>query len=522
MNFPENKKTGELGEMDVARLFVSWSWTVGKDHIDTGYDLNVEPSISEFSGHRFLVQVKATKLSKRGKIVARVSKKRLRQYVKNPLPVFLVRVTPDGTFYWLHVQQWAKANMSRMTSDGDAGIAMSSDQTLGEQELFVAYLREVFKPDSQKAASVAELAQERSSYLSKIDPRLLVKTGLADGHESYELSATDEPVEFLFSGTPSDGAEGEQKLADAIKFGLPTTVEFDRLSFSGSTLFDEIGLTGPLRGSLTVGANKARPGAVTFRPGKSYSMLASPLPLTAELYHGQEGFSIVNEASDGLLALNIRGFHDRRLTFSMTLRSELLEQAPLREFHQLCLLGDWAHEVLKASAMTIELKFWSTGPSMKTTVSDIEGARPLLRLLFWLGRLHRVAAALDSDWVLRKDYVITDDDENDIHLAYWLLKGERREVGLGPVAVVDAADVREADGSYEYVLQTALVMQFDHKELGVIPIQAELSGYSYESSGHGKGQLVRSDGAKALMYFNENGPTDMRMMRTLRGGLDEE
>jgi hypothetical protein len=61
--------------MDVARLFVSWSWTVGKDHIDTGYDLNVEPSISEFRGHRFLVQVKATKQSKRGKIVAHVSKK---------------------------------------------------------------------------------------------------------------------------------------------------------------------------------------------------------------------------------------------------------------------------------------------------------------------------------------------------------------------------------------------------------------------------------------------------------------
>jgi hypothetical protein len=404
--------------------------------------------------------------------------------------------------------------MARLASDGDAGVVMPEDQTLVEREQFVSYLREIFKPEAQRASSLADLAQERSNYLSQVDPRLLVKAGLKDGRESYELTAKDVPVEFRLNGIPSDGAEGGRKLADAIKFGLPTTVEFDHLSFSGSSLFDEIGMKGPMRGSLTVGANTARSGLVTFHPGKSYSMLGAPLPLAAELYHGHEGFSIVNQASSGLLALNVRGFNDRRLTFDLGLRMENLERAPLREFHELSQLGDWAHEVLKSRAMAIELKFWSTGPSMRTTVSDIEGVSPLLRLLFWLGRLHRVAAALDSDWTMSKDYSMSEDDENDIHLAYWLLKGERREVGLGPVAVVSAADIHAAERDYEYVLQTALVMKLDEKDLGVIPIQAELSGYTFESSGSGKGQLVKTEGGTALMYFNEDGPVDMTMCRT--------
>jgi len=513
VNFPENKRTGELGELDITRLFTSWSWTVGKDHIDTGYDLNVEPSTAEFRGHRFLVQVKSTKHSKRGKVVARVAKMRMRQYAKNPLPVFLIRVTPDGKFYWLHVQPWAKANMLRLAEDGEAGVSMPEGQTLENKERFVDYLRDVFRPAAERMASLPELAEERSNYLSQIDPRLLVKAGLKDGGTSYELHAKEHPVEFQFNVTPIDQIEGGKKLIDAIRFGLPTTVEVDNLSFSGSRLFDAIGMTGSLKGRLSIGANNATPGIVTLHPGTTYSMLATALPLPARLYRGQEGFSVTNDGVEGIFGLNVRGDMERRLNFNLGLRSEKIEQAPLRDFHELGVLGDWAHEVMKQGAMTIELKFWSTGPAMKTTVSDIEGVRPILRFLFWIGRLHKVAKALDSDWILSKDFRLAEDDENDTHLAYWLLKGERREVGLGPIQVVDAVDIHSAVRPYEYVLQTALVMSIDNRKLGVMPIRAELSGFNYETLEPGKGQLVRTEGAKSFMYLNDGGPIDKQMFR---------
>ena len=84
MNFPENQKTGVLAEIDVERLFTSWSWNVGKDRIDVGYDLFVMPDHAQYQGARFLVQVKGTaQKKKKGIIVAPVSKDRLRQYAED-------------------------------------------------------------------------------------------------------------------------------------------------------------------------------------------------------------------------------------------------------------------------------------------------------------------------------------------------------------------------------------------------------------------------------------------------------
>src|SRR5690606_5572503 len=99
----------------------------------------------------------------------------------NPLPVILIRVTSDTKFYWLHVQPWAKLNMSRLTNDGYVGISMPEGQMLEDKEMFLDYLRKVFRPAAELMSSLPELAEQRSNYLSQIDPRLLVKADLKDG-----------------------------------------------------------------------------------------------------------------------------------------------------------------------------------------------------------------------------------------------------------------------------------------------------------------------------------------------------
>lgn len=87
MNFTENQRTGVLAENVVESLFLSWFWTVGRDRIDVGYDLFVEPDRERFKGQRFLVQVKGTARQKRGAPTAKVSKSNLRKYAANRIPV---------------------------------------------------------------------------------------------------------------------------------------------------------------------------------------------------------------------------------------------------------------------------------------------------------------------------------------------------------------------------------------------------------------------------------------------------
>jgi hypothetical protein len=154
MNFPENQKTGRLAEVDVERLFTSWSWTVGTDRIDVGYDLFVEPNQQRFSGARFLVQAKGTLSKKKQKYIARVSKMRLRQYATNPLPVFIVRVTPDGELCWLHAQRWCQAHRSIIAGAGYANIPVSREKDLRDREPFESYLAEVFRPIEQTMGGI--------------------------------------------------------------------------------------------------------------------------------------------------------------------------------------------------------------------------------------------------------------------------------------------------------------------------------------------------------------------------------
>lgn len=99
MPYPRRQRTGRRAELAVEALFTDWGWVVGRDHIDIGYDLFVEPDHRIYRGARFHVQVKGTSQLDVSRISAKVKKTRLHQYAQNILPVFVVRATHDLELY---------------------------------------------------------------------------------------------------------------------------------------------------------------------------------------------------------------------------------------------------------------------------------------------------------------------------------------------------------------------------------------------------------------------------------------
>lgn len=250
MNFPLAQKTGRLGELAVEEIFTSWSWTVGKDFIDAGYDLSVQPDVNQFCGDRFLVQVKATTVhSKSGGIIAAVGKDRVRQYIRSRIPVFIVRVTADKKLYWIHVQEWAKHHPNHPKGPGNCNIKFPSSQILSDQQAFTEYLIEVFKSEAEKISSLPKLVEERSNYLSAIDSRLKVVVGINDGVQHFEISAKSEPVKLNLEIQTKNNSTVNQSLQNAVRFGLPVNIEVDALSIKGTELTKELGLDSAVGGN---------------------------------------------------------------------------------------------------------------------------------------------------------------------------------------------------------------------------------------------------------------------------------
>ncbi|WP_285446528.1 DUF4365 domain-containing protein [Xanthomonas sp. fls2-241-TYG-148] len=166
-NFPENTQIGVIAEDEVALLFTRWGWTVGRDRVDVGYDLYVEPSQDRYAGGRFLVQVKgAATTNKRKSLVAPVAKFRLAQYGRNPIPVLIVRANQAGKLYWIHAQDWVAKNLGRLSGSGYAGVKLDLSNDLTNQARLERFLDVALAQSGELAGSAAKSAHERSLYLA--------------------------------------------------------------------------------------------------------------------------------------------------------------------------------------------------------------------------------------------------------------------------------------------------------------------------------------------------------------------
>jgi hypothetical protein len=508
VNFPDSQLTGSLAEQDLGRLFTSWRWVVGKDHIDIGYDLSVVPDITKFKGARFLVQSKGTTRRKKGSIVAQVSKNRLRQYAENPHPVFIIRVMPDGIMYWLHAQQWAKNNLHKLVGYGNSGVKFEREQTLADRQKFVSYLDKVMAPAHEKIGSLGELSEKRSQYLSAIDPRFRVKANVVDGKESYQVFAATcvEDSVGRFTLIPARKKENIDRLKEAIEFGVPATIEVDEFKLEGSPLFDAIGASRALSGTISMNANSVSSGMVHLYSGAEHSITAAEIGIRANLFSGEKGVVVNNDGFESALKINSR--FTAKLSaqnpgsINFTIDRKALSTQALRGARELGEILEWAEQALEKGALRIEMSF--RGHRVPLGLQNTgEGLFSFLRGCVLLGRLHVLAKYFDSDILLPEGHEITESEENDISLAYRILRGERCVVRM-EVMEFEAADNVEPEGFREVCVRSNIQICVAGHELGSIPVEINIPSCRFEKTvSVNKYKIVPSDTQEATVAFLE-------------------
>lgn len=512
MNYSITQQTGALAEHDVERLFLTWRWTVGKDLIDVGYDLNVEPDQSRFKGHRFLVQVKGTASRKSGKVVAPVSKKRLRQYAINPLPVFLIRRTADGVLYWIHVQAWARTNERRLDGDGTSGVVIPSGQVLEDCETFSTYLSSIFLPLPETQGAIAALAEDRTRYLSALDPRFDIQIEYVDGVESYKIFAREPGAAVEVQIQPSAGDDGVESMENTIKYGLPSTIAVDSVNFQGSQLFDAIGANTAISHTLSLESTSAVNGVVTLMAGAAYSILACQLDIDARLFRGRSGFSISNEGFDGLvqfkLLADVRENQGTRLQFTIGVREEFASSEPIRSRVALKAFGDWSRDTLLKNSLSFHFDFDGKRVPIKVGDTELRQLRELLVLGGFVGHLHEVARALNSDFVLYPTLAISAKDMSDVELLYRLLRGQREPIRLGPMEF-EALHLPDITPGSLIMIRTRMGFSVGRQILGEIPVAIDLSEFAVEAGGEqNKFRIIPAQEGAAHIYYSEGSELD--------------
>ena len=508
MNYPDTQRTGALAEMRVEALFVEWGWVTGTDRIDVGYDLCVQPDKNTFHGHRFLVQVKGTATRKKGSVVAPVAKSRLRDYHSNPTPVFIIRSTQDGSLFWIHAQEWTRANTARLAGNGYSSIKLSQQNNLLDREAFTKKLSELFAPLATRAESLVELAADRGAYLSGIDKRLNVQVGTEAGQTTYRFSAAGEDVTIPLELMPADPVQGVQSLTDAIHFGLPVSVDLEQIRVTGSPLFEALNMDRSTPAKLEIAPSVNRRGSVTLQPGTKFNLLSSEVQVTANLYFGSEGAAITTGNEGGAFFLDIRAFRDsgrpRPTQINMGLRRDEFLGRPLRDHSALAHVGKWAEEALTQNGLSLIAHFGGRQVAKWQRQNLEPDHRNFLILMGLVCKLHQIARALGSDIEFNPDAEITQSDATSIQLAYKLLKGEAVRIGTPHISVqCDTADVESLDGLY--ALRTALHLSHGDESVGNIPVLIELFDYRMEFDEELKVQhFYRECASKAYMKFDES------------------
>lgn len=482
MNFPESQKTGRLAESDVERLFISWGWTVGKDLIDVGYDLFVEPDQQRYSGTRFLVQVKGTVSKKKQKYIARVSKSRLRQYATNPLPVFIVRVTPDGEFCWLHAQPWCELNRSIVAGSGYAGISVTRDRDLNNRNRFESYLAEIFRPVEQMAGAIEGMARKRADYLSSIDPRLSVKVDLINGAEQHEIKALASSPPFTakmtFKSAETLDDSSLAQLRDHIEYGSPVDIQVTDFTLAGSALFPELGLE-HIKGKLSLHQNNALKARFVLTPGRSYKPFEKHLYIDALGYRGQSGLLFKAEPFEQILMVECKisqiedGAHCH---WSLQLNSEHIEGKQYGQLHQLSDLGNWALSVLEKNALHMSIEVSGTKSPVTMEKDGLEGMVDLLDWLVLQGKVQALANFSKSDLTYDSGVKISVEDTQAVSVAYAALRGERVPVSVKSISGKLIAGSFVPSGE-NILVETEMSISFGASTLVTLPIKIVLENF---------------------------------------------
>ena len=509
MNFPLHQQTGAVAELRVMEHFMDWGWNVGTDRLDIGYDLFVTPDRDKYATLRFLVQVKGTARRKSAKaIVAPADKARLRQYAGDALPVFIVRVMPDRVMYWEHAQAWARTHAAQLAGAGSAGVRFDPGRRLDDRDAFERYLTTVLLPLAPRPEPVADLDAE-SRVLSALDPRLKVRVRATARGKEHEVTAAGGEVAAHLSFVPAPGAENVERLRDALEFGLPRSIDVDRLATTGSPLFERLDAEGASKGTLTLSCTRSASGVVRLHAGPTHSLITPTLSIDADLYTGMKGIAITNEGYASPLFIQIRQHLEAgkvNMKVLLNLQEAVVGTAPLQDLYALAPIATWAEKALEHSALRIELRFGGARDVFTIGADRLDEMEGFLHRARQVSRLHLIARALDSDFVLDPNLTLGASELEDINLAYALLHGDRPAIKLGPFEFEPQIALDSA-GPHAFMITSTLRFEFGGRVLGDVPVRIDLVDYQLHAvEGTPRLQVAPGPQAKAYIAYDDAAP----------------
>lgn len=509
MNFPNSQLVGEASELVVRQLFTGWRWVVGKDFIDVGYDFVITPDQSVFRGARFCVQVKGTTTRGKRSYIANVSKERLRQYAESVVPVFILRVLPDGRILWLDARKWCRDHPGRLAGSGETGLKFPDSNVLSDEREFTEYLKPSMLPMGQRRDAVAVAANERAAYLSSIDDRLRVRIDYVNGRESYAVSAAKPNEEFAAGLVikPVQQPANFEKLRDAMNYGVPA--EFDAAEFrmTGSPLFEEIGAGRGLAGRISLRPTRSESVQVTMVPGDKFSLTAPSVRIDSKLYRGARGLAVLSESEQSPLSLRAQFDPNEsgtkaNITLS-TNTSGYLSSAPIANLTALAGFSEWFEQA--TTKRSIWLCFDFEAGRVPAVLGEAEASKILSVFghLAYLSKLHAIAKFCASGFQLPPLYELSDQELDEIDTLYKILRGERVEIGLQSLQFDPQ---REFDGSRgELIATTELVFVILGNEVGKFPVAIQLKDFDLlPGTEKFSWRLQRVEGAQSLLYYDEH------------------
>ncbi len=509
MNFPKSQKTGRQAELVVEQAFVDWNWNVGHDQIDIGYDLCITPDHTVYHGIHFLAQVKGTSVEPRkGRLTAQVSKSRLRQYANNVLPVFILRVTPDRSIFWIHAQEWAKGNQEKLIGDGKGVVTFDHSKVLSDREGFERYLRDIVEPILQTRDPLSIGHQPAIDLAKHSARRAPPGSGENKTQKVQELSKRLSLLELSFTSVGT--AENTALVRDAYLYGLPRT--FDVKDFKLGPLPGFEDQTKPIlaHGKVTMRSNTYVQGHVIICPGQEYSVLAQELSLAAQLFNGAAGIGITNELLPSALNIIIRGTvagSTLETEISLGIRGNEIYGVPLKEVNSLAPLATWADQIAAEDAMLLTIEFNGARQTLTPPVSPIKMMLPVFQHIRSLSRLHMVARALKSDFTLESSDFLSDENFEDIDFGFDLLRGAQRPISIHRFEVdsvtPDAQAAMKAPG--EFLIQTHWQLDVAGKALGQFPVEIHMTGYAFESTADPeKLRIVKGSNGQAWVSYKKH------------------
>lgn len=478
---------------------------VGRDHIDIGYDLFVEPDHRVYRGARFHVQVKGTLQPDASRISAKVNRSRLHQYAQNILPVFIVRATRDLDLYWIHAQAWAVGNSKFLVGEGSRSLRFDARNSLSDRAAFEAYLQTIVGslPVNIEALKPSLMAWPRAKKGASSLP--------IDKHPSGEpalSNSTLQTVEATVSFRTSAGDENWINARDAFAFGLPAPVEVEDFCVELPDFGDGRKIMPPLSGRLTVQTEPRATGVVQFFPGRNFSMLAQDLSLDSDLFTGMQGIGISNANHSSVIDLTVRialKNDTAKPTVNLAMRRSALCSQPIQFLDELRFLHAWVDQVIAHGAVSIEIAFNDQRDGLSPMEGSIDPLRPFLHAARSLSRLHLVARSLKSHFKLDDSAILSSDDVDDINMAFELLRGTRIPIELGPIEFTPSGTI-DPDIEGDFYCTTMMSISVAGARLGEIPIGIELPGRRLEEvEGTTRYRIVAGADSKTWMSYSEHG-----------------